>query len=421
MDITQGTWNNPAVPLLKLPDFGITEKIQDIFNSSTGNTGYNPVITNPNQRPIGLDYTNATVPAGTTGSTPISKIPNLAGTIKTTPNPTNISSSGSGFDMKYYPGWDPTAARADWVATGGSKANVSTGGTTTPPVPTKQTNITKVGTDKGGEVALDYANYADQMSPEQYYAMIDQEAGNSQNFLNQQEAGINADKKSSLANLEKQRATNKETAYTTKEDAQTAARRLYGELQQGYRQRFGGASSAGEAAQALTNVEQQRQMAANNRTYQNAVTQVDTSADSAIASAQSEFRNQLLEVNRNRTAVESERLAARRQALSDLSKKVFAIQQQRETFKQNLQLMQEQARLSNKNNLSSLSTNPTSNLTFNNASTTASGNTGLNSAIGSINKTSTGVSKNEDVLSNGVYPIASMIDGRTKYSDGSIR
>lgn len=290
------------------------------------------------------------------------------------------------------------------------------------PVQIKKNNITQIATDKGTEVALDYAsNYADQMSPDQYYAMIDQEAGNSTNFLNQQEASIRADQPGIEKGITDQQTLLNNKALNTKEDAQSAARRLYSELQQGYRQKFGGASSAGEAAMALTNNEQQRQMAQNNRTYQDAVSQVDLSATQAVQSAQSEFRNQLLEVGKNRTLVESERLAARRQALSDLSQKVFAIQQQRDTFKQNLQLMQEQARLSNNQNISSLSTNPTSNLTFSGNQTTASGNQGLGSAIGSINKTSSGMTKNTDPIANGVYPIQSMIDGRTKYSDGSIR
>jgi len=379
--IHKGSWGG-------LPDLGITETFQP-----TQKTGFN------------FDYSKG--------------LPNQPAPVQ----------NQSAIDVMVSQGWDRAAAQQDLLAhpekiaqligqpSGGSTGN--TGGAITT---SKQDKVNKVNTDKGGEVALDYAtNYADQMSPEQYYAMIDQEASNSQKFLDEQEAAVNADRDTSLANLEKQRATNKETALTTKEDAQTAARRLYSELQQGYRQRFGGASSAGEAAQALTNVEQQRAMAANNRTYQSAITQVDTSADSAIASAQSEFRNQLLTISQNRTQVESERLAARRQALSDLSTKVFQIQQQRETFKQNLQLMQEQARLQNESNLSSLSTNPTSTLTTSGNQTTASGNAGLSTAIGSINNTSSGISKNTDPLANGVYPIMTMTDGRTKYSDGSIR
>lgn len=290
------------------------------------------------------------------------------------------------------------------------------------PVQIKKNNITQIATDKGTEVALDYAsNYADQMSPDQYYAMIDQEAGNSNNFLNQQEANIKADQPGIEKGITDQQALLNNKALNTKEDAQSASRRLYSELQQGYKQRFGGASSAGEAAMSLTNNEQQRQMAQNNRTYQDTVTQIDTSALVAVKDAQSEFRNQLLAITQNRTAVESERLAARRQALSDLSQKVFAIQQQRDTFKQNLQLMQEQARLSNNQNISGMNTNPSTNLTFSGNQTTASGNQGLSNAVGSINNTSTGMAKNTDPLANGIYPIQTTIDGRTKYSDGSIR
>lgn len=291
---------------------------------------------------------------------------------------------------------------------------LSGGGTPSP----KQSNIERVGTEKGTEVATDYANYADQMSPEQYYAMIDQEAGNSMNFLKQQEDALRAEQPGIEKGITDQASMLREKALMGREDAQSAARRLYSELQQGYRQRFGGASSAGEAAMALTGNEQQRQMAQNNRTYQESIAQIDLSANQAVQSAQSEFRNQLLAINQNRTMVESERLAARRQALQDLSAKVFQIQQQRETFKQNLALMQEQARIQNETNLKNLSTNPASNLTFNNQPTTASGNQGINTAIGYMG---TGLAKTENPIGVGVYPIATMIDGRTKYSDGSIR
>jgi hypothetical protein len=270
------------------------------------------------------------------------------------------------------------------------------------PAQIKRDNVSKISTEKGSDVALDYAtNYADQMSPDQYYSMIDQEAQNSQNFLNTQEASIRADQPGIEQGITDQQTLLNDKALNTKEDAQSAARRLYSELQQGYRQRFGGASSAGEAAMSLTNNEQQRQMAQNNRTYQDAVAQVDLSASQAVQSAQSEFRNQLLEITKNRTAVESERLAARRQALSDLSQKVFAIQQQRTQFQQNLQLMQEEARLSNNKNLSSLSNDPTTNLGFNGQKNiSASANQGLDTAIGF--KNFSGLTKNEDPIGSGI-------------------
>lgn len=356
----------------------------------------------------------------------------LVPTKNTVTPPANTVSSPSGFNWDAYKnsGWnDYTAAINDFKATGRNPGDSSGGSPSAPSAPAapdpaqiKRDNITKINTEKGGDVALDYAtNYADQMSPDQYYAMIDQEAGNSNKFLDEQEAAIRADQPGIEQGITSQADLLKNKAGTVKEDAQSAARRLYNELQQGYRQRFGGASSAGEAAQALTQNEQQRQMAQNNRTYQEAVAQVDLSANQAIQSAQSEFRNQLLKITENRTAVEGERLAARRQALSDLSQKVFAIQQQRETFKQNIALMQEQARLQNESNIKGMSTNPYTNLTFSGNQTTASGNQGLTTIQNSIGNISSGITKNEDPLAKGVYPIMTMTDGRTKYSDGSIR
>lgn len=52
-----------------------------------------------------------------------------------TPTPVNninVNDPMNGFDMKYYAGWDPEAARQDWLATGGSKANTSSGGSFDP-------------------------------------------------------------------------------------------------------------------------------------------------------------------------------------------------------------------------------------------------------------------------------------------------
>jgi len=220
---------------------------------------------------------------------------------------------------------------------------------------------------------------------DEYLASIDNEYNTSNNYLNEAESNLNADRASTLANLEKQRGTLKDQAYTTKEDAQTAARRLYSELQQGYRQRFGGASSAGEAAMALTQNEQQRQMAANNRTYQTALTQIDTSADSAVQQAQAEFRNLLSQITQNRTLLVSQKEQAKRQAIQTLAAQTYQIQQQRQTLKDNITLMQEQARINNASRLSELTSNPTSNLTFDNRPTTASGNVpDIQTAVGSI-------------------------------------
>lgn len=285
--------------------------------------------------------------------------------------------------------------------------------------------VSKTGNPRAGEIlsdpvykndfeqsGLDMDNYLERL------ALVEQEYGKSSDLLNQREADIRAEQPGIEKGITDQASMLREKALMGREDAQSAARRLYSELQQGYRQRFGGASSAGEAAMALTGNEQQRQMAQNNRTYQESIAQVDLSANEAIRAAQSEFTSRLDAIRQNRTQLEADKLVARRQALQDLSAKVFQIQQQREIFKQNIALMQEQARIQNETNLKNLSTNPASNLTFNNQPTTASGNQGINTAIGYMG---TGLAKTENPIGVGVYPIATMIDGRTKYSDGSIR
>lgn len=93
----------------------------------------------------GLDYSNATAPVGTTGTTPVSSIPNLSGTIHTSPTTTPINTNtntggtggstggtgGTSFDSIYnsmYPGWDRTAAEQDWIAKGRPSGGGSGGG-----------------------------------------------------------------------------------------------------------------------------------------------------------------------------------------------------------------------------------------------------------------------------------------------------
>jgi len=347
--------------------------------------------------------------------------PSKITTQATTPVPTtNVQSETNQALIDEYMrrGWTDINSIKNDIAAGGYKSWYTGGGST-------DKTVSKTGDPRAMAVLNDpTANQDFQnsgMNIDDYLAQIDKESGNTMNFLQQQEEALRADQPGIESNITNQANLARQRALSTKEDAQSAARRLYSELQQGYRQRFGGASSAGEAATALTNAEQQRVMAQNNRTYQDAVAQVDLSAAQSIQSAQSEFRNALLTINQNRVATENERLAARRQALSDLSNKVFQIQQQREAFKQNLALMQEQARLQNEANLSSFSTNPTSTLTTNNTAATASGNAGISSAIGAIGNVSSGIAKNDELTAKGIYPIQSMADGRIKYSDGIIR
>jgi len=365
------------------------------------NSSYNGVSFGPNGQVVMTPYSGSTpINTGAKTVTPIN-----TGAKTVTPISSNPSTD-SGFDMKYYPGWNYTEALADWRATGGSKAhnNQNQGGGTNPPPQSKYLSLTG---DKRADIVAndpvaqqDFENSG--LNMDEYLASIDNEYNTSNDYLNTAESNINADRTSTLANLEKQRGALKEQSYNKKEDAQTAARRLYSELQQGYRQRFGGASSAGEAAMALTNNEQQRQMATNNRSYQDSLVQIDMSADSAIASAQTEFRNILAQITQNRTLLVSRKEQAKRQALQKLSDQVFQVQQQRQTLKDNITLMQEQARINNANNLSRLTNNPGSNLGFGDGTT----------------KYASGNNSNSNLL--GATGIASF-GGNIRYTDGTIR
>ncbi len=194
----------------------------------------------------------------------------------------------------------------------------------------------------------------------------------SMDYLNQAEGNLRADLPNVLnaaqqayetaiqeltGNKQKNTTTitnNQVAAGQQKEDALAAARRLYSQLRMGYQQRFGGSSSAGQAASELSSVEQQRQMGQTTRQYQDTVNQInqqklqlDTdyqtgqmklqqSKDQAVATAQSDFQNKLLSISQNRAQIESAKAQARLDALQTLRNQVFSINQQNAQFQQAL-------------------------------------------------------------------------------------
>jgi len=346
----------------------------------------------PNSSYMGSSYNSA----GQIISTP--QNPTIKTTTTTAPKTTTTSSSpissnpssDSGFDMKYYPGWNYTEALADWRATGGSKGKTSTSGSSRT---TSTTGDPRASVILGDPTASQDFNNSG-MNMDEYLSSIDQEAANQSALLSGYEQTARTDQAGIEKNLASQAELLRGKAISGKEDALSAARRLYSELQQGYRQRFGGASSAGEAAMALTGNEQQRQMAQTNRQAQETLAQIDQQSAQALNTAQAEFRSRLDQINQNRTLVESQRLTARRSALQDLANKAFAIKQQQDAFKQNVALMQAQIDMQAKANTSQLNVNPTSTLTPGNIATTASGNQGLQTIQNSIGNISSGTFNN---------------------------
>jgi hypothetical protein len=150
------------------------------------------------------------------------------------------------------------------------------------------------------------------------------------------------------------------TAGQQKENALSAARRLYDELRRGYQQRFGGASSAGGAASEISNVEQQRQMGQTTQSYSDAMRQIQQqssqletdyqtgsmkileSKNQAIAQANRDFQNQLLQIAGQRAQTESEKAAARLDALNNLRNQAYTAQQDALKYQQSLDIFYKQ-------------------------------------------------------------------------------
>lgn len=201
------------------------------------------------------------------------------------------------------------------------------------------------------------------------------------NYLNQAEAQVRADQpmildtvmkaaESAFAELSGNKQKNLGTiqentvkAGQRKEDALSAARRLFDELRKGYSQRFGGASSAGQAANEIAAVEQQRQQGGVQRDYGTTIRQIEQSKQQleqdyqagtakiqevkslALQQAQTDFTNKLLQIQAQRAQTEAQKAAAKLQALTDLRNQAWQIQQQAIQNQQQLDLMYKQQQM----------------------------------------------------------------------------
>lgn len=208
--------------------------------------------------------------------------------------------------------------------------------------------------------------------------LIDEAYGASSNYLNQAEQALRGDYPTILSEIDAQRAAAQRTATTGKEstlgtigeqqtlanqrnqNVMSDARRLYDELRRGYQQRFGGASSAGQAATELGNLEQQRQAGKTQQEYGNTMRQIETArtevekkfqdqiyqleqtTNQAKNEAQRDFQNKLLQISQSRAANEQAKAQARLSALQDLRNKVYKIDLQNLQFQQTLAQQKQQ-------------------------------------------------------------------------------
>ena len=460
--MAQGTW---GIGNWKLPDLGITEAL-GIFkpnpafaqSNTSSQTNIGPVPTP--QPPSGVVYTPQ-YSGGQTFSTPnpptYTSTPQGAAeqqAMQQSTAPQQSSSVSDGFSMDYYPGWGETEARADWIATGGAKAGggggggggaggdtwsptayvnpyTGTAGATTqqsPNVPSKEQMLMSAYPE------ADLSQF--DLTADDFMSEIESQYGERMSYLDKAKMaieagqpgileGIAADLKAAQAKAGTAKTTeegvlkgSEQEATTRKEDALAAARRLYDELRRGGVQRFGGASSAGEAMNTLLGVEQQKQMGQTQRDwgqtmdqinrqkldienqYQDQLLQLEADNTNAINQVNQEFRSRLDEINQNRLLASDAKSQARLGVLQELRDKAFQIQAQQQQFRQQLEMQKQQQQMdldtyaqqlqmssgygqqATQQYLGATSTSPTSNITATGQQSTTP--VGIGSAMGQI-------------------------------------
>lgn len=287
---------------------------------------------------------------------------------------------------------------------------------------------------------------------------IDEAYNPQMGYLNEAEAGLRRDFPSIQAELQSQSAANSATLAANKqkavsglekniaggkakkEDALAQARRLYGGLQRGNNARFGGTSSAGAAVSEIQGQEFQRQAGSTERDFgrfmqdSNAQLQqidtdfnaqslqLETQKQTAINQAQRDFQSKLMEISRLKAETEGNKAMRRLQALQDLRNQVFTVNQQNTQFMQSLEQMKYQQTLEIQKQQQTMGGMQAPSYVPGNINMTRPGQT----TSGQTASPYTGVTSNkpEDMYQGTVakaYPVRQFLDGRTQYSDGSIK
>lgn len=183
--------------------------------------------------------------------------------------------------------------------------------------------------------------------------------GLSQNDINNQyqnsASALSQQNQQGLSQINQQ----EQQAGATKEDAVTAAVRLYNELVRGGQQRFGRGSDLGQAYQALTGNELQRNQGAIQKQFSNTIQQIntykqnlndkytqalqdlETQKNTALTQAQQQFNDQLASINSQKATAASAKAQQQAQALQDLRNQVNSINLQNLQFKQQLAAQQQ--------------------------------------------------------------------------------
>lgn len=343
MAITAGTtWTSPI-------DFGVSELVSKIVGTQVG--AYNPAQ-DPNYGALDYSKTSYNKDAGKIGPTQtpnqLPYYPQTTPTTPTAPTPTTQPKQSTGGQS--ITEQDALRLGLDWNnLPGGYSRNI--------PQPQGPSDADL---NAAYNPIFDYLNQAEQSVREGY-------GGIQKDITNQygvSQSTLDTSKSQNLASLD----TNAQKVQQTKEDAMSQARRLYNELIGGYGQRFGGSTSAGEAARTLAGNEAQRTMGGVSRdfgnnmaliqqkkveveqNYQTGLQQLQATRDQALNQANRDFQQKLLDISNTRASTASEKAQQKLAALQELRNQAYNIQLQNQQFQQQLAL-QKQADSSNLDSL----------------------------------------------------------------------
>lgn len=304
---TQGLWN---VGGINIPDFGVSEWLSGLSETSSSAGGL------------------------------------LGGLI---PNNANVYNTSPGFEITANYGLTPTEQEQQNMAATSTGPYPPSSPTNTQPQSytgsTLGTQTENTGTGGGEDLTaqLDAIFNPALASIQGQENTLNQQLGYAEtNVANEADLAtqsVTAEKEAGLRDIQ----NTEKQAGVQKEDALTSATRLYNELQRGGQQRFGGASSAGEAFRTLTAVEQQRRAAGIENNFQTvmqkvadfkanlqekfmlAIKEIGIQKTQALTQIYSDFRNSMDQLNAARNQIASDRATASLNLLQDLRNKVYTI------------------------------------------------------------------------------------------------
>ena len=270
-----------------------------------------------------------------------------------------------------------------------SKSSSNTGNVSSNPVPSPNNNI--VGENPSPQPQQPQGPTAEQIRAMEDVMINDQYNSNNQ-FLNQQEGllrgvmpgqveginqsydltkqGMDIEKDSTIKDFLRREELN----FKNKEDVVSQARRLYNEMKQGSKQKFGGMTSAGEAVKELlgrefmSNVSGAKQTFQENqqqiftkkidfdKTYQNQVAQLGLGKTEALKELDLKFQSNLMDIMAQRQQNESWKRERQLASLKSYANEVRAVNERAQALQDEMSIYKQKMDLSFDNDLKMLQT-----------------------------------------------------------------